>query len=83
MAPGEKSPCFARPLGLPLGPDTIVPVEPPLADTIEPVEPPLVNDEIVAAAEFTRTGERGLDAFVDNNPIFSHISGQLYRCKAK
>ena len=58
-------------------------VEPPLADTIVPVEPPLANDEIVTAAEFTRTGERGLDAFVKENHVFDHLGGPLYRCKAK
>ena len=76
-------------------PGDIVPVNPPLvdgaimdaesslADAIVPVQLPVVNDEMVLAEEFTLSRERGLASYVKNNPIFEHLGGPLYKCKAK
>ena len=81
-----------------LGPSfegAIVPVDPPpvdraimdaqlfLVDTMVPVEPPLFHDEMVAADEFTKSGERGIKAYIEQNPVYENLGGSVYRCKAK
>ena len=71
------------PVNPPLLDGAIMHAESSLADTIVPVEPPLVNDEMVPAGEFTLSRERGLAGFLRVNPIFEHLGGPLYRCKAK
>ena len=48
------------------------------ADTIVPV-----SDEMVPTGEFMRSQERGLAGFLQVNPIYEHLGGPLYRCKAK
>ena len=71
------------PVNPPLVDGAIMDAESSLADTIVPVEPPLVNDAMVPAGEFTLSRERGLAGFLKVNPIFEHLGGPLYRCKAK
>ena len=71
------------PVNPPLVDGAIMHAESSLADTIVPVEPPLVNDEIVPVGEFTLSRERGLAGFLKVNPIYEHLGGPLYRCKAK
>ena len=49
------------------------------ADTIVPV-----SDEMVPTLfEHIRSQERGLAGFLQGNPIYEHLGGPLYRCKAK
>ena len=62
----------------PMADGAIMHAESSLADTIVPV-----SDEMVPAGEFTLSRERGLAGFLKVNPIFQHLGGPLYRCKAK
>ena len=60
--------------------DTIVPVSDEIpADTIVPV-----SDEMVPTLfEQFQFKEGGLAGFLQGNPIYEHLGGPLYRCKAK
>ena len=76
----------------------IVPVDPPplvtgimrdaessLADTMVPLKPPRFqsDDQMVAADEFTKSRERGIEAYIKQEPVYEHLGGSSYRCKAK
>ena len=71
------------PVILPLVGGAIMDAASSLADAIVPVQQPVVNNEMVPAEEFTLSRVRGLASYVQNNPIFAHLGGPLYKCKAK
>ena len=56
-----------------------------LADTMVPLKPPRFqsDDQMVAADEFTKSRERGIEAYIKKEPVYEHLGGSSYRCKAK
>jgi hypothetical protein len=56
-----------------------------LADTMVPFKRARfeADDEMIVADELQQSCKRGMEAYLKDEPVFEHLGGTSYRCKAK